>query len=665
MKTARSFVRQVRSKSPFRSRKRAENLVVDIQEKERTYLQLLNATSSIDSRSTHQDDVDDVAEIEVVLEPSAIKPTGSSRYSGSHRSDKASRKVDYLPDLAASSTTSTDEPPLTNAQAAAQRFMERQQRIAAGNRRKTFRDRFMRPSKNTTASPPSPSPARSINPMRITMRGSRSSGSSSSPLDQTSQVQERGRGRGRSRERSDRGMPPTSGRSNPNLTGNSKNYEGAEVLDSKMVTPARPVYQLYTPEVQPVTIELGSQSSRISELSSPAAMIRKESLGTESIRGVRQALKKMELELAAAGDAGKRVPRDKILSALNFVANALHKEDQKLALVKELDAWIDESVMGGDIGFRVDDEDDDDDYDSEEETSSDDDGGSEFDLDAFNDGGESRVSKVRGRANQSSFQDLFQRLGKFFTINDEDKSAVYQAMADLLLAEQPRRSTRRSTKGGDESASDDDSIGNFDPLSCNLQDPECEPLEDTRGRSWWRHHGGKDDDGNMLMKKENLYPKTEGSRAFSPESKLSVPSPTGKGNPRSLNPKARTSKDSGSRRSVGRSRGQRKPTGLKERKSSYMKTGDSETSVGWSTFGDSDFWRQGDRLTIPHQPKASTQQTKFANPHHNVSYTDPRTEHDRFESDFLRVPNEEDEFSVWEDCLHPAENTTKNRRQYV
>jgi hypothetical protein len=443
------------------------------------------------------------------------------------------------------------------------------------------------------------------------------------------------------------------------------------MLDSKRVRPSLPVYHLYTPEVQPVTIELESQS-RVSDLSSPAAMVRHESLGTESIRGVREALQKMEQELAAAGDAGKRVPREKIMSALNFVANALHREDQKEALVKELDAWIDESVIGGDIGFRVDDTGDDDYDDSDEETSTDDDDSSTFDLDAF-EGGESRVS------GQGSFQDLFLRLGKFFTISDEDKSAVRQAMADLLLAEEPQRSTLRSTKRDDESASEDDSIGDFDPLSCNLHDPELEPqTANTRGRSWWRRHGGGEGEGNRLVKKENLYPNSEGGRASSPESKLSLPSPTGKVNPRSVKPtssnsnsnsnasgRRRSSNGSGRRRSSGRSaRGQRKPTALKERTARRIRTEDAELSVGWSTFGDSEFRRQGDRQTIPQQPKASTQQVKFSNPNYRVSHSKPRREYDRFETDFLHPPKEEDEFVGWDDCLHPAENV-KQRRQYV
>ncbi|CAB9512328.1 expressed unknown protein [Seminavis robusta] len=670
---AKNFVRRVRSKSPFRRRKRADTLVAEIRQKEEAYLKQLNAPEDRD-RAPHGQP-DDVAEIEVVLESSSLDFGGAKSQGNGSQGEKPYRKDEIIPDLAASSTGSTEDPPVYSAQAAARRFMERQQKLAAGNRRKSFRDRFMRPSKSSPIPPPPqpPSPARSTKQMGLLIRGCKSSGSSSTSTTTTNDMHTPPKAleRGRSRERATRGAPSSlraSSKSSQQSGGSKRTGDPIKIIPAKEDPPPKPKpHFLFGSNSghssQSVTgmIEVGSQS-RVSDLSAPAAIIRQESLGNESIRGVRQALQKMELELAAAGNAGKRVPRDKIMNALTFVANALHRDDQKEALVKELDAWIDESVMG-DRGRRVVADEEDDDGSDDDETSYSDDCSSTFDLDAFDDGGS--IGPHKSQQSQGSFPDLMNRLGKFFTISDEDKTAVKQALDDLLLSEfvsdKPARSRNgsRSTRHPD-SDSDGDSIGEFDPtLACSIHVPK--PEDDARGRSWWRRHGIA---ASGVMKKENLYPMAD--RAPSPESKLSVPSPTGKVNPRLLKPKPSVS--SGSSKSSGRSRTQRQhqPAALKERPQVRHKVHeDSDTSVGWSSLDDSEFWRKGDRYTIPKHPKASTQQVKFANPHYKLAYSNTRRpEYDRFETEFL-APKEEDEFAEWDEaCLHPPENVS-HRRQAV
>ena len=672
MKTARSFVRRVRSKSPFRRRKRAETLVAEVRQKEQAFMQQLTASTDQTSRTSLPDDQ---AEIEVVLESSPL-PTNFRSHTGRSVVKTPPRREDAVPDLVASSSASTEDPPLSNAQAAAQRFMERQQRIAAGNRRKSFRDRFMRSPKNTSAPPPPPSPAKSTKQMGISVRGRGRSvlSASSSAREQSSKAQERGR----SKERSVRGSIRGSSSKSKLSRDQEHGLKEDNAPDQRFLPQQLQSETGFTVD-QPVTIDVGVQS-RVSELSTPAAIIRQESLGTESIRGVRQALQKMELELAAAGDAGKRVSRDKIMNALNFMANSLHYDDQKQALVKELDAWIDESVIATDRGHVYADEEDDDN--SDDETScSDDASGSTFDLDAFEDGrSTASTRKQKQQQTQNSFQDLFLRLGKFFTISDEDKTAVRQALDDLLWTELADSSRRPATKVGesllnqdDRSESSGDSIGNFDPLSCNIPDTNMEPSAPMRGRSWWRRHTL----GGSNTKKENLLPVQE--HPPSPESKISVPSPTGKVDPRSSKTRlaskslgcggkslgsgeksSRSGKSSGSGKSPSNLPQPPTKQALTERtavaKSRYMM--DESDHSGWSSFDDtaSDFWRQGDRYTIPSQPKVSTQQAQLVN-HYKLSYPHSWPENDPFsDSDFLDSPREEDDFDDWDNCLHPAEN---------
>lgn len=668
MKSARSFVRKVRSKSPFRRRKRAETLVAEVRDKEQAYLREINASADQTSQP------DDQAEIEVVLE--------SDPYDASSSPVKARKTEDAVPDLVASSSASTDE---TGPQAAARRFMERQQRLAAGNRRKSFRDRFMRSSKTVTAPPP-PSPAQNTKQMGLSVRGR---GRSSSSL--STELRERGpktRERGRSKERTVRGGlirgSSNKSKSSQSFSENRSVDPLLEVEDDhkELLSRTKTKYDMDAAEVQPDTIDVGAQS-RISELSTPAAIIRQESLGNESIRDVRQALQKMELELAAAGDAGKRVSRDKIMNALNFMAHSLHYNDQKEELVKELDAWIDESVIGTDR-TRVYAEDDEEDDNSEDDTSySDDASGSTFDLDAFDDN--RSTSSKKQLQTQSSFQDLFLRLGKFFSISEADKTAVQLALGDLLWAEMgdgdtiSRRSVSRrgsrSTKRDDGSESSEDSIGAFDPLTCDIQSARKEPSAPTRGRSWWRRH----DRGGGMAKKENLFPVQEHPPP-SPESKMSVPSPTGKVNPRSSKTKVSGkssgtgSKSLGSSAKSSRSGSGKSPhsvplpprkSALKERtpaaKSRSML--DESEHSGWSSFDEtaSDFWRQSDRYTIPSKPKASTQQAQLVN-HYKLSYPYAWPESD---STFLESPKEDEEFSDWENCLHPPENMKDRRRAAV
>lgn len=680
MKTAKKFVRKVRSKSPFRRRKRADALIADVRDKEQAFAKELNVAGD------HTSQPDDQAEIEVVLEFTSDVATASRTQSENSDSSKTPPpKEDAVLDLAPSSSTNMDAPPSTGPQAAARRFMERQQRLAAGNRRKSFRDRFMRPSYKNVSNPtlaPLEPPARSTKHMGISVRGrSRSASSFSSSGQGQGSVS---RERGRSKERSAHGSlamgsnamskmsPARSARCQAtnrsfSIFGDKKDEpHKQQLLTNIKQKKIRTADQLST-------IDVGNQS-RISELSTPAAIIRQESLGIESIQGVRQALQKMEMELAQAGNAGKRVSRDKIMHALNYMANSLHFDDQR-EFAKELDAWIDESVIAGGDRTRIydeeEDDDDDDNSDEESSTSDDDASGSTFDLEAFEDGGSASKMSVRKQTTQSSFQDLFLRLGKFFTISDGDKTAVKQALDDLLWTELAGSATASSLHSSkpmrDESDSSDDSIGNFDPLACNVHNPKQEPMAETRGRGWWRRHGIGI--GSNRAKKENLHSPVQEAPP-SPASKISVPSPTGKVNPRS-------SKSNGNGKSSGRVGGRSRCAGSADKSpriappplhsnevrghvpAAPLKK--DESGSGWSSFDEtaSDFWRQGDRYTIQCEPKASTQWAQIAN-HYELSYPPSWQDNDSFlDSDFLDPPKEEDDWD--NNCLHPAENLNHHR----
>lgn len=684
MKTAKKFVRKVRSKSPFRRRKRADALIAEVRDKEQAFAKEVNLAGD------HTSQPDDQAEIEVVLEFTSDVATASRTQSENSDSSKTlPPKEDAVPDSTPSSSTNanTDTPPITGPQAAARRFMERQQRLAAGNRRKSFRDRFMRPStKNTTDSTPPPPPSpRSTKQTGISVRGrSRSTSSFSSSGQGQGRVSQE---RGRSKERSAHvGLATrSSAKSKPSPARSQATNRSFSIFEDTRDEPHK--QQLVTSIKQKKigtadqlsTIDVGNQS-RISELSTPAAIIRQESLGTESIQGVRQALQKMEMELAQAGDAGKRVSRDKIMHALNYMANSLHFDDQK-EFAKELDAWIDESVIAGGDRNRVydDEEDDDGNSDGDSSTSDDDASGSTFDLEVFEDGGSISRASVHKLPTQTSFQDLFLRLGKFFTISDEDKTAVKQALDDLLWTElagnSPSSSLYSPKQMHDESDSSDDSIGNFDPLTCNIHDPKQEPIAPTRGHGWWRRHGIGT--GSNKTTKENLCSVQEGP--LSPaDSKISVSSPTGTVNPRS-------SKSKGNSKSRGSILGKSRCTGSAYKSSSYKSSRVApppphcnefqeyvptaplkmdESGSGWSSFDEtaSDFWRQGDRYTIPRKPKASTQQAQIVN-HYKLSYSPSWQDNGPFlDSDLLDSPKEDDDFDDWDNnCLHPAENLNQHR----
>lgn len=679
---------------------------------------------------------DDTAEIEVVLEaspdfdkmPPRVTEKKSTKKGETRAEKKNSNKGDSkvekkstkkgdsrspgIPELATSSSLSTEEP--VNPEAATRKFMEKQQQNASKNRRKSFRDRFMRSSKkDKTASGSNLSPSEKTSPRKGLSARGRAFSKSLPNLGVEKRQQERGRSRERLRNGRSSQEPIREETSNSSDKG-SRGHDLDPLLDAgereEMLDGGRPVYY-HTPESnvkQPITIDVASQS-RVSELSTPVAILRQESLGTVSIQGVRQALQKMETELAEADGAGKRVPRDRIMNALNFMATSLHRDEQKKALAKELDAWIDESVIGGggNKGTRVDHTEEYSDEDSDDESSYSDDDSSAFDFGAYDDG----TSTYQQRAN-ISFQDLVDRLGKFFTISDADKNAVRTAVEDLFgtdLAD-ARPATNCFKKDGDtsehsggDSLEDTMTFGDaltFDPMACNLEDAPKEPKASTRGRSWWRQNGV---DGHTPPS-GNQYPKV--GRELSPESKFDLPSPTGNVNPRNTQ-KTKSNRFSG--RSTKSSRSSRKQR-AKEQKEPIVTARysmnkaprpspdvrEESGSLLASSVEDTDSWGLNDRYYTTPRPKIVTPRANrqppnpqdYANQQYSASdqrqrqrdqsqyqrqyqqhpqfqpeyqhqHPHAKTGYGNFESDFLASPREEDEFEEWDDCPHQAENVVR------
>ena len=681
---------------------------------------------------------DDTAEIEVVLEASpdfektstivtekkSIKQAEtkaekkSSSRGGSKAEKKSAKKGESssprISELATSSSLSTEEP--VNSEAAARKFMEKQQQNASKNRRKSFRDRFMRPSKkDKTASVSAHSPPEKASPRKGLAARGRGCSKSLPNFGAEKRQQERGRSRERLRNGRSSQEPVREETSNSSNKG-SLGRDLDPLLDAgereEMRDGGRSIYyHTFESNVkQPITIDVASQS-RVSELSTPVAILRQESLGTVSIQGVRQALQKMETELAQADGAGKRVPRDKIMNALNFMAKSLHRNEQKQAFAKELDAWIDESVIGGgNQGTRIDHTEESSDEESDDDSSYSDDDSSAFDFGAYDDG-------TRGSTNQQqaniSFQDLVDRLGKFFTISDADKNAVRTAVEDLFGTElaDTRAANNCFRKDGDTSEhSGGDSLGEtntfgdtvtFDPMACNLEDAPKEPKASVRGRSWWRQNGV---DGHTSQN-GNQYPKV--GRELSPESKFDLPSPTGNVNPRNKQ-KTKSNRSSGpSTKSSKSSRKQR----AKEQKEPIVTarysmnkaprslSGQKEESGSLlaSSVEDSNSWGLNDRYyTTPrpqivtprvsnrqppnpldhvdqyynasdqrqrqrdkHQYQSQYQQHPQYQPEYKHQHPHVKPDYGNFESDFLASPREQDEFEEWDDCPHQAENVVR------
>jgi len=671
---------------------------------------------------------DDTAEIEVVLESFTCFPT--RKVDDSPPIKRAGSKDDTKgpPEMAASSSGSTEEP--TNSYEATRRFMDKQQQNANRNRRKSFRDRFMRSSKLDKLT----ELATRSNSESALGVGSPARGRGLSPQQKTDKQQPT---RGRSRERSrcsSRSKPSKIsgqiGSSKKEFTG-QKHEETVALLDAadqmkRFTFGENPTHAMSDPSnvYQPKTIDIESQTG-ISELSSPVPVLRQESLGTVSIQGVRLALKKMETELAEVDVAGKRVPREKIMNALNFMANTLHRDEKKKELEKELDAWIDESVIGGGTGnpgTRVDYDDDDDDDeeeedDEEEDETSDSSYDSSFDSSTFGSsaygiGADRRTKQANATDADGIFQDLMTRLGKFFALSDEDKDAARAVVDEMLWKEvigvtPPTDCFRKDddavSHGADTATYGVETITDttthiFDPMACSLEENPKEPLATARGRSWWRTNvvdGGKSHE-------ENRHP--------SPESHFSMPSPTGKVNPRekavsksprkSAKTSSSASKLKSSKSSRSKNSSKRKSTTRESYKepttysryammtneqrnlgypkedvdsSAFMTVGDSTAeSWGLNQYSYSDVQQQKQPMPQPNrqpvEPMLQPPNSREAGPsrpsysnHSKRKYNSNRyqqtSSQDKFASDFLITPEGKDAFDDWDDsAFHPADN---------
>lgn len=665
----------MRSKSPFRRRMRAEILIADIRKKEEQYLNNLRGKRKDEAVSS---------EIEVVLKPAFGFQKSVVDGKPIKEDMRSAAKSKPLPDSVTSSSGSAEEPIRAQkareeaatrflgrekiAAANTKRFMEKQKEAAARNSRKSIRDHFIRPYK------PAPSP----NPRQMKAHGgknTRSNGARGLNQDQT------------------RGRPRTRGRAVPDQkdekaekTGcsNAKENNAKSSLSSR--SRLDPLLDCTQGELlfgrtglnanyntKPVTIEL-SQQSRVSELSNPAPIERQASLGKESITDVRQALKRMEQELKKASSSKKRVSRDKIMYALNFMAKSLHHEEQKKALAKDMEEWVDESVFNpGERSYinEDDDEEQEEEGDSDDYTLDSDDCSSTFDF-----GGPqgTAVSMRCDQGTNASIDGLFSLLRKYIEINEEDKTAAQNALADLLASDliactgggkSDLSSTLPCTATSGTSAASDAEYSQ-DPFMCSVPGPAMNPKAPAikTGRFSLKH------------KKKTK----KGSRSVEDKSTSSSPNDTSQ---LSKSEKSKSAKSKGSKAKSAKSRGS-KAKSVKSKpaiRSSYTKEAALESknprfamdetdkdSVSNSSHEGTEFWRYGDpyaRNDSNESPVANKHETNYSG-NYKLSYSSPPERPD-FESEFLQDSvKEDDDFSTWDDSLlHSAENLRSSPRMTV
>lgn len=171
-----------------------------------------------------------------------------------------------------------------------------------------------------------------------------------------------------------------------------------------------------------------------SSFTRPHALNRHESLGNDSIKDVRKALKEMEKQLGNASSHGKRISRQKVMRALFTVADSLDDLEERQRLQKELSGLMKmdrEERRQQDLPSPSDGSSSNDDDSSEISSCSDDEEGSEEEDPIVGAQAEANLSKDE---KDSSFN-LFSSVGKFFSISPDEKKGVERALDDLLWTE--------------------------------------------------------------------------------------------------------------------------------------------------------------------------------------------------------------------------------------
>jgi hypothetical protein len=175
--------------------------------------------------------------------------------------------------------------------------------------------------------------------------------------------------------------------------------------------------------------------TRDSSFTRPHALNRHESLGNDSIKDVRKALKEMEKQLGNASSHGKRISRQKVMRALFTVADSLDDLEERQRLKKELSGLMKmdrEERRQHDLSSPPDSRSSSDDDNSETSSSSHDEEESEDGSPTpVEESDEENLSKDK---KNGSFN-LFSSVGKFFSVSSDEKKGVERALDDLLWTE--------------------------------------------------------------------------------------------------------------------------------------------------------------------------------------------------------------------------------------
>lgn len=270
-----------------------------------------------------------------------------------------------------------------------------------------------------------------------------------------------------------------------------------------------------------------------SSFARPHALNRHESLGNDSIKDVRKALKEMEKQLGNATSHGRRISRQKVMRALFTVADSLDDLEERQRLKKELSGLMKmdrEERRQQDLSSPSDSSSSSSDDNSEASSSSDDEEESEEESQTV----EENLSKDK---KDGSFN-LFSSVGKFFSISPDEKKGVERALDDLLWTEFViTRHTCTSTK--EEPSFREDGFPR--ETASNQPDPNPNPSSATRlavstplpnSEKSQKHRQhiesfSRHDSGNVLrtLQTTNLTPQTTDFERRGRQQERELPSP--------------------------------------------------------------------------------------------------------------------------------------------
>ena len=266
--------------------------------------------------------------------------------------------------------------------------------------------------------------------------------------------------------------------------------------------------------------------SYMPSLGPPVNLNRQESLGMESIKDVRKALKEMEKQLGRATNSGERVSRQRVMRALFTVADSLEDVEERTFLRNQLEGMMrkERVVDPGDqnplsVASSSDD-------DKSDMTTSDDD----------EDYTESHFTASQAPSSHPSYDKentpagFLNSVGRLLGMSNEEKTAVEQALDDLLWTEfvKARKAPATRVRGSKSQRSKESNaiheyqaiVGAKRPTDiCHIplgasqrvllgEIPRDHSIPIHRERSWWRNHPIEeeeeeyDDDGESFSSDE-------------------------------------------------------------------------------------------------------------------------------------------------------------------